>query len=520
MEATGGTWVVDSPLTIVYQEEDLRRTAEIFAADIEKILGYKPALQRTAPATNRTITLSTGDTRDGFTNDEEYILTVAPNGVTLKGATSAGVWFGLQTLRQLLAGNAQWTTRNGVVMATFAVPTMTVHDKPSFGWRGAMLDVARHFADKEDVKRFLDMMAMHKLNTFHWHLVEDQGWRIEIKSRPELMAKASVRTGTLIGHGGRPPFVYDDIPYAGGYTQDDIREVVAYAAERHITIIPEIEMPGHVKAVLYAYPELGCTGGPYEVWRRWGVTPEVFCAGNDEVFALLEDVLTEVLELFPSKIIHIGGDECPKDRWKECEKCQARIKAEGLANEYELQSYFIRRMEKWLNERGRIIIGWDEILEGGLAPNAMVMSWRGHAGGVAAASKGHYVVMAPNTHVYLDYYQSRPVENEPPGIGGFLPLEKVYQLDPYNELTPEQQKYVVGVQGNLWREYMKTMCHTYYMALPRLAAIAEVGWSHHHHAKDFEDFVDRLSIMRLMYEIYGFNYARHIWEGGGRLPRE
>ncbi len=448
---------------------------------------------------------------------EEYILTVESDRIIIVGGSDAGVFYGLQTLKQLLVSNAVWKTIESIPEATFTVPVMVIRDRPSFGYRGAMLDVCRHFADVHDVKDFIDMMAMHKLNTFHWHLTDDQGWRIQIKSHPKLTSEGSVRTGTLIGHGGRPPFVYDDKPYAGCYTQDEVREVVKYAAERYITVIPEIEMPGHAQAALHAYPELGCTGGPYEVWRRWGVTPEVFCAGNDDVYKLLEDVLAEVIELFPSKIIHIGGDECPKDRWKVCPKCQARMKQEGLADEHELQSYFIQRMERWLNERGRTIIGWDEILEGGLSKNAIVMSWRGMDGAIAAAQAGNYAVIAPNSHVYLDYYQDKPADNEPFGIGGFLPLEQTYTLDPYKGLEPQYHKYILGVQGNIWREYIKTMDHTYYMALPRLAAIAETGWAYDR--KDFEGFVDRLSTLRLLYDIYGYNYGKHIWEGAGRIQK-
>lgn len=444
---------------------------------------------------------------------EEYTLEIArkgvnvTNGVKVSGGSEAGVFYGLQTLKQLLVSNAVWTTENGVASAEFTLPSVWIHDKPAFEYRGSMLDVSRHFADVTDLKKYIDMLAMHKLNVFHWHLTDDQGWRIEIKSHPELVSKGSVRSGTLVGHGGQSQSKskYDGIPYGGAYTQDEVREVVAYAAERHITVIPEIEMPGHATAALAAIPEIGCTGGPYEVWKHWGVNNEVFCAGNDKTFEILEDVLAEVIELFPSKIIHIGGDECPKERWKACPKCQARIKAEGLANEHELQSYFIQRIEKWMLAHGRNILGWDEILEGGLSKTAMVMSWRGSSGGIAAAKAGNYAVMAPNSNCYLDYYQARPVENEPYGIGNYIPLEKAYQLDPYDGVPEEYRKFIMGVQGNLWREYISTMDHTYYMLLPRLAAIAEVGWSYPQ--KDFESFKSRLKTMRILYDIYGYKYA-------------
>ena len=523
--AKGKAWTATA-FTVEVTDPGLVRTAEIFADQIVKIVPVKPEIVEVSTdlMISRTpearfvrllldnVTIEMSRNRMG---DEEYTLAVDEHGITITGGSAAGVFWGLQTLKQLLVSNAEWKTQNSVKTAAFTVPAMTIYDRPTFGYRGAMLDVCRHFADVHDVKGFIDMLAMHKINTFHWHLTDDQGWRIQIKSHPKLTSEGSVRTGTLIGHGGRQPFVYDDKPYAGCYTHDDVREVVKYAAERHITVIPEIEMPGHAQAALHAYPELGCTGGPYEVWRRWGVSPEVFCAGNDAVYELLEDVLAEVIELFPSKIIHIGGDECPKDRWKECPKCQARMKQEGLADEHELQSYFIQRMERWLNERGRTILGWDEILEGGLSKNAIVMSWRGMEGAIAAAKAGNYSVICPTSHSYLDYYQDRPENKEPFAIGGFIPLEKTYSLDPYNGIEPQYRKYILGVQGNLWREYIKTMDHTYYMILPRLAAIAETGWANDR--KDFEGFVDRLSTLRLLYDIYGYNYGKHIWEGGGRI---
>jgi hexosaminidase len=338
-----------------------------------------------------------------------------------------------------------------------------------------MVDVGRHMFDLPTLKQFLDMMALQKQNVLHLHLTDDQGWRIEIEKHPKLTALGSVRKESpVIGDRKRG----DGTPYGGFLTQAQLRELVAYARALHIVLVPEIEMPGHAMGALVAYPELSCTGGPFEVRTKWGIETDVFCAGNDRVFALLEDVLAEVLDIFPSEFIHIGGDECPKDRWKACSKCQARIKAEGLKDEHELQSWFVRRIEKFLNARGRRLIGWDEILEGGLAPNAAVMSWRGVKGGIAAATEGHDVVMTPTTHCYLDYYQSRDKAAEPDAIGGFLPLQTVYGFDPLPaELPADKQRHILGVQGNLWSEYIATPGHLHYMAQPRLAAIAETGWT-------------------------------------------
>lgn len=500
-------------LVIYLGDSQLEPTAKVFAEDMKKLVDYVPPVvfAEGIKWDQQPIDVMIGI--DSGMEKEEYILEVS-SFVKITGGSPAGVFYGLQTLRQLFVADPQW----GRESYSYKIPAVRIHDKPFFGYRGAMLDVCRHFANIEEVKKFIDLLAMHKMNTFHWHLTDDQGWRIQINSHPELTSKGSVRTGTLLGHGGRPPFEYDDKPYAGCYTQDEVREVVRYAAERYINVIPEVEMPGHAMAALNAYPELGCTGGPYEVWRRWGVSDEVFCAGNDAVFALLEDVLEEVMELFPSEIIHIGGDECPKKRWEACPKCQARMKENNIPDEHHLQSYFIQRIEKFVNARGRHILGWDEILEGGLSQNAIVMSWRGAKGGIEAAKAGNYVVVSPTTHVYLDYYQDRNRDKEPFSIGGYLPLEKTYQLDPYDGLEAEYYKYILGVQCNIWREYIKTMSHTEYMALPRLAAVAETGWAYDR--KDFESFVDRLSTMRLMYDIYDYNYARHIFEGGGRIVDE
>jgi len=357
----------------------------------------------------------------------------------------------------------------------------------------------------EFVKRYIDLLAMLKMNVFHWHLTEDQGWRIEIKRYPELTRIGSRRSSSPVPG---DPSQQDGKPYAGFYTQDEIRQVVAYAAERHVNVVPEIEMPGHSMAALASYPELGCTGGPYQVRTQWGIEEDVYCAGNEEVFEFLENVLDEVLDLFPSPFIHVGGDECPKSRWRECPKCQARIKEENLADEDELQSYFIRRIENYLSNRGRRLIGWDEILEGGLAPGATVMSWRGTEGGIRAAQSGHDVVMTPFTHCYFDYYQSEDHENEPAGIGGYLPLETVYAYEPVpEELTPEQGEHILGAQGNVWTEYIFSPAQVEYMAYPRAIALAEVVWTPAE-GRDYPDFLRRLEPYLLRLDRMGVNYRK------------
>jgi len=357
------------------------------------------------------------------------------------------------------------------------------------------------------IKRYIDMIALHKMNRFHWHLTEDQGWRIEISKYPRLTEIGAFRKETLIGHGGRRPFEFDGKRYGGFYTKEEVKEIVEYARTKFITVIPEIEMPGHAMAALASYPELGCTGGPYEVQTRWGVFEDVYCAGKEETFTFLENVLTEVMELFPSEYIHVGGDECPKTQWEKCPLCQQRIKEEGLKNEHELQSYFIQRIEKFVLSKGKKIIGWDEILEGGLAPEATVMSWRGTTGGIEAAKQKHDVIMTPYTYVYLDYYQCEP-QGEPLAIGGYLPIEKVYSYNPMpEELTPEEQKHILGVQGNLWSEYLSTPEHMEYMAYPRMFAVAESGWTPDR-LKDFEDFLARFEILKKRYDNVGINYFK------------
>ena len=437
---------------------------------------------------------------------EEYILDTRKGKVVIKGGSDAGVFWGMQTLYQILAQ----VENKGLDR----IPGVLIKDKPAFSYRGAHLDCCRHFFSVEEVKTYIDMLALHKINVFHWHLTEDQGWRAEIKRYPKLTEIGSVRAETLVGHYGSDE--YDGTPYGGFYTQDEMRDVVAYAAERFITVIPEIEMPGHASAALASYPELGCRGAgyPYEVQTTWGVFPEVFCAGNPETVTFLEKVLDEICDIFPSEYIHIGGDEAPRAEWEKCPKCQALMKEKGFTREAELQSYLITTIEKYLADKGRKIIGWDEILDGGVSQSATVMSWRGAKGGIEAAKMGNDVIMTPNSHFYLDYYQTgNPRENgEPLGIGGNLPLRKCYSFDPFDQLNDEEKAHIKGIQANMWTEYVATFDHVQHMTLPRLAALAEVAWSNENRT-DYDGFVDRI-ITGLMpiYNTRGYNYAGYAFK--------
>jgi hexosaminidase len=416
---------------------------------------------------------------------EAYNLLIRRDSVIIDASGDAGLFYAFQTLMQIT-----FPSQNEVA-GVITLPCVSIGDSPQYAWRGMHLDVARHFFPKEFIFRMLDVMAMHKLNTFHWHLTDDQGWRIDIRRYPQLREISAWRDETLVGHGSETPWVYDGLRYGGCYTQDDIREVVAYAARLHINILPEIEMPGHAVAALRAYPELSCTGGPISRFNRWGVSEDVFCAGKEETFEFLTGVLEEVAELFPYEYIHIGGDECPKVRWQECDLCQKRIADNNLKDEHELQSYFIRRIETFLATKGKKIIGWDEILEGGVADNAAVMSWRGHAGGIQAANMGHDVVMTPHTFVYLDYYQSK--YNEPLAIGGMLDLQKVYSIDIMpSDIDEDKRRHIIGAQANVWTEYMADEDHVFYMVFPRLAALAEALWTPRA-ALDFDNFTARMN---------------------------
>ncbi|WP_282043926.1 beta-N-acetylhexosaminidase [Winogradskyella flava] len=448
-------------------------------------------------------------------NDEGYALKIQPNKIEIRAKKDRGAFYAVQTLRQLFPERFE---NESYFKDEVIIPSLTIKDQPQFSYRGMHLDVGRHMYSVEFIKKYIDALAMLKMNTFHWHLTEDQGWRIEIKKYPKLQEVAAFRDETLVGHYSDQPHQFDGKKYGGFYTQDQIKDIVAYAEERFVTIIPEIEMPGHSQAAIAAYPELGCTGEQVKVANKWGVFEDIYCT-KDDTFKFLEDVLDEVLELFPSKYVHIGGDEAPKTRWKACENCQALIKSEGLKDEHELQNYFITRIEKYLNSKGRQIIGWDEILEGGLAPNATVMSWRGINGAVEAAKSGHNVVMTPTSHCYFDYYQSDN-EDEPTAIGGFLTLEKVYGFNPIPEvLTDEEAKYVLGAQGNIWTEYMPTEDQVEYMAFPRLLAMSEVLWSNFEQ-KIYDDFVLRLENFHKRLDALDINYANHLYEVDGEIIKE
>lgn len=498
------SFLLKSGVTVYYPagNEKMQRNAEFLASYVKAQTGIELQVQA-GEGGKGGIVLQLGLAND---NPEAYQLKVDASQVVISSPSEAGVFYGIQTLRKAV------DVAEG---SNVELPAVEINDQPRFGYRGMMLDVGRHFFSMDEIKTYIDMMALHNINRFHWHLSEDQGWRIEIKKYPKLTEIGSMRKETVIGHNSGK---YDGKPYGGFYTQEQAKEIVAYAAERYITVIPEIDLPGHMQAALAAYPELGCTGGPYEVWTQWGVSDNVLCAGNDQTIQFIKDVLAEIVEIFPSEYIHVGGDECPKVKWSTCPKCQARIKALGLKSdnkhtkEERLQSYVIHEAEEFLNSKGRKMIGWDETLEGGLAPNATVMSWRGEAGGIEAAKQHHDVVMTPNTYLYFDYYQSKDTETEPMAIGGYLPIERVYSYEPMpKSLSPEEQKYIVGVQANLWTEYIPDFKQVQYMVLPRMAALCESQWCAPE-KKNYEAFLQRVSRLVNIYAKNGWNYATHIFD--------
>jgi N-acetyl-beta-hexosaminidase/alpha-L-fucosidase len=494
-----GSFALDTSTVLMASDSDVL-SATFFNDYLQRFYGLHLHVNKAGAA--HAITLHT----DPGGKDGQYHLETTTNGITIVGSTHAGTFYGIQTLIQLLPLTPFQTTPNGPIVKTqngvLNIPAVKIDDYPRFAYRGLHLDVGRHFFSVDFVKRYIDFIALHKMNYFHWHLTEDQGWRIEIKKYPKLTEVGAWRSGTIIGH--HPGTGNDSTPHGGYYTQDQIREVVKYAADRYITVIPEIEMPGHASAALAAYPWLGCTGGPYHVQQTWGVFKDVYCAGNDSVFQFLQDVVDEILPLFPARYIHIGGDECPKDSWKTCPKCQRRMKELGLKNEDELQSWFVQRMEKYINGKGKSIIGWDEILEGGIAPNATIMSWRGEKGGIEAAKQHHNVIMTPGQYVYFDHSQTH--NDDSLTIGGYLPLEQVYNYQPIPAgLDGNDTSYVLGAQANVWTEYMSNPSKVEYMLFPRLSALSEVLWSPGA-SRDYLDFQHRLATQYQRYALWKTNH--------------
>ena len=493
-----GVFKIDSELEIYSPNLNLQFEIADFIKTIEKNTlpnSTQFKITQSKPLKKQYIQLKTlSESSRKKVSKEYYQLNIESEKITIEAKEPSGFYYGLNTLSQLLLSNVKGE-----------IPCLEIQDEPQFTWRGMHLDVCRHFFTVEEIKKYLDLLASYKMNTFHWHLTEDQGWRIEIKKYPLLTSKGAFRNGTMIGPYKDQKF--DSLRYGGFYSQDEIKEVVNYAIQRHITIIPEIEMPGHALAALCAYPQFSCNKKPLEVAKSWGVFEDVYCAGNDSTFQFLSDILDEIINLFPGKYIHIGGDECPKTRWNECSSCQNRIKQENLKDEHELQSYFIKRIEKYVNKKGKSIIGWDEILEGGLAPNAAVMSWRGEAGGIEAANQNHSVVMSPGKPCYFDHYQSAKIENEPLAIGGLNTLEDVYNYNPVpKNIQKGKENFILGAQANVWTEYILNYSQVEYMAVPRMIALSEVLWCNPN-KKNYKNFIQRLQIHSKILDRKKINYC-------------
>lgn len=491
-------FVLDKNTRIVYAEgcAEMERNARFLQDYVEKNTGLRLLVSTNfAKPQANSIVLALDKNING---DEAYKITVDKKYITISALKPAGLFYGIQTIRKALPSEKS---------STVSFPAGTVSDSPRFSYRGMMLDCGRHFFPVEFIKEYIDLLAMHNMNRFHWHLTEDQGWRIEIKKYPLLTLKGSVRKRTTIGHNS---MIYDNVPYGGYYTQDQAREIVEYARQRYITVIPEIDMPGHQKAALACYPELGCTGGPYEVGQNWGVYLDILCLGNEKTYQFCEDVLTELMDIFPSEVIHIGGDEAPKERTVECSKCKDLMAREGL-NKKNVQGYFTNRIEKFVNSKGRRIMGWDEILEGDINQSATIHCWRGLEHGIKAAQAGHDVIMSPTAYCYFDYYQADPTKSdEPQAIGGYLPIKKVYEMDAVpSDISPENRKHIIGVQGNLWTEYVPYPSQAEYMVLPRMAALAEEQWCQK--KGTFDAFVPRLTRLTKLYDLYNLQYAKHLW---------
>lgn len=500
---SAGAFALNAQTRIAYPKGNaaLQKDAELLAQYLFEATKVRPTLTTNAQGRNLIVLSATLKNN----NKEAYRLDVSKDRISINGASAAGTFYGIQTLRKAIP-------QTGAQKLFF--PSVTINDQPRFGYRGAMLDVARHFFSFEEVKTFIDILALHNINRFHWHLTDDQGWRIEIKKYPRLTEVSSMRPETMVGHDASK---FDGKPHGGFYTQEQARAIVKYAADRHIMVVPEIDMPGHMVAALAAYPELGCTGGPYKVRTTWGVAEDVLCAGNERTLKFAKDVLSEVMNIFPGEYLYIGGDECPKSSWEKCSRCQALIKEKGLATdekhtaEERLQSYFMSDIANFITAHGRKVGGWDEILEGGIAPNATVLSWRGMEGGIEAARLGHDAIMCPVSHLYLDYYQTADRESEPTAFNGFIPIERTYDFNPVSpKLTANEAKHIIGVQANVWTEYMKTFKQVEYMTLPRLAAASEVQWTMPE-KKNFDDFANRMPQLLNVYNLNKYNYGRHLF---------
>jgi hexosaminidase len=492
-----GYFSITSASVIHYTDELNASDIEVFNSFLYKNYGFKLKLKQSEHGSGTGINVR----RSKALAPDAYKLEIDSNGIRIEGGEEAGVFYALQTLIQILPP---------VKVSNLAVPFVQIEDSPRFGYRGMHLDVSRHFFSVSQVKKYIDYLALYKFNTFHWHLTDDQGWRIEIKKYPLLQEKSAWRNGTLVGHYHDKPARYDSIFYGGFYSQKEVKEIIEYASDRRISIVPEIEMPGHAKAALAAYPELSCTGGPFEVGKTWGVYKDVFCS-KEETFVFLQNVLEEVCALFPGKFIHIGGDECPKDRWKECKSCRERIVKENLSGEKDLQRYFTNRITNYLKSKGKTAVGWDEILEEGLDSSAVVMSWRGYNGAVKAASSGHQVIMSPESYCYFDYYQSRNTSGKI-AIGGYLPLERVYNFEPIPDvLTTEQQKFILGAQANVWTEYITDENRLQEMIYPRICALSEVLWSQKE-KRNYHDFVRRLVYHFKTLSFLNISYSKALYD--------
>ena len=507
----GAPFLLQSSTVITYTAgNDMQRNATFLSQWINELTGIKLGVQATKGKAKSVISLVIDAKAKDINNTEGYAINITNKGIVVRGKTAAGVFYGCQTLRKTMPA-----LKNADGTAVIEMPAVAITDEPRFGYRGMHLDCSRHFYKASFVKQYIDMIALHNMNRFHWHLTDDQGWRFAVDKYPKLATIASQRNGTMLGH---CPNVIDHTPYGGYYTDEEIKDIIKYAADRYITIIPEVDMPGHMMAVLAAYPELGCTGGPYETAMRWGIFEDILCAGNPKSYEFLEAVLDKVCDLFPSRYIHIGGDEAPRTRWEKCPKCQAIIAKEGIvakdghSKEALLQGYLTHKVQAYLEAKGRRIIGWDELLGCDVDTTATIMSWRGSEPGAKGAKLGHDVIMTPMPHCYFDFYQTKDIRNEPVAIGNFLDVAKVYAMQPVADgLSPEAAKHIIGVQANVWTEYITCPEYVEYMILPRMAALAEVQWMPESQ-KNFDAFKKRITSFRSIYDHYGWTVAPHLWK--------